>query len=696
MTSGGDPGPAEAGPRWTALEVPLAALGLHPSRRRQLAALDLRTVQDVIRHLPRRYEDRSRVWPLGEIRAPGTYAAEAEVRSVAQSQPRPGLTVLRARLQDGSGSMDALWFNQRYLRARLRPGAALGVYGPVVAGPGGRLVFRAPDAEPAAEAPQGIVAVYPLAAGVSQGTLRRASARALERFAAAIPAVAPPGARAELGLLAVDEAWRQLHRPSSAEALAAARRALCFEQLLPLQLAVLLRREARAGARRGYAYAPPGALCGRLAQRLPFTLTVAQRRVLAEIDADLAGPRPMQRLVQGDVGCGKTVIAASAMLRAVESGLQAVLLAPTELLAQQHAAALKRLYGELCAVEVLTGATPAAQRRRLVAELGAGRAPVVVGTHALLQEDVRLPRLGLAVTDEQHRFGVRQREALAAKGATPDVLVLSATPIPRTLAMTLYGDLDVSVIDERPPGRGRVRTLVREPGARAAVYGFVRGQIAAGRQAYVVCPRLGDAQEAPDAEAPGEEPEPAAAQQWARRLAGEMPEVHTQLLHGRMAAAASAAVLAAFAAGRVQLRVCTTVIEVGIDVPNATLMVVEDADRFGLAQLHQLRGRVGRGPDASYCVLIARGAAERLRVLERTADGFAIAEEDLRQRGPGELLGTRQHGLPETDRAVEAADELQLLAAARRWALRIRAADPSLQEPGHAALRAAAGLPAHP
>lgn len=697
-------------PVWPTLAaVPAAALpGMVPARRRALQALGLRTVEDVLRCLPRRHEDRSRIYRLGEIRLPGTYTAVVTVAAASESRPRPGLTLLRARLGDGSGALPAVWFNQSYLRRVLTPGARLLVHGPVTPDRRtGRLGFQAPEVEPLpADAvppvPPGLLPVYPLASGVGQKTVRTIVAEAVRVYAERIPDTTPAEIRQRLGLPTASTAWRHIHLPPTAAELEAARRAIVFEELFHLQVGLLLRRQERVGAVRGFRNAPAGDLTRRLLAALPYRLTAAQRRVLAEIDADLAGPRPMYRLVQGDVGSGKTVVAAAAMLRTIEGGRQAALLAPTEILAEQHFLSLRRLYGGLCRVELLTGSTPRALRRQLLALLEQGDVDVLVGTHALLQPDVAFRALGLAVADEQHRFGVRQRDGLAAKGSSPDVLVLTATPIPRTLAMTLYGDLDVSVIDELPPGRRPVRTYARGPESRPKVYDFVREQIMHGRQAYVICPLIAEAEasapqgEAADAREPAAQSpdahEAASAEAWAAWLAERMPDVRIGLLHGRMPAQAKEGAMAQFSAGEIQCLVATTVVEVGVDVPNATVIVIEDADRFGLAQLHQLRGRVGRGAHASYCVLIAKGAVDRLQVLTRTADGFEIAEEDLRQRGPGEILGTRQHGVPELALA-DPIHDLRLLQEAREAAATVLAADPALTEPAHAHLAAAvAGL----
>ncbi len=697
-----------AGPpaAWPALAIPAAALpGVGATRGRQLGAAGLRTVEQVLRHLPRRHEDRSRAVRLGEIREPGTYSACVTVLDVRESRPRPGLSLLQARIADGDVVLRAVWFNQGYLRRVVAPGARLLLHGRVAPDRGGGLAFRSAEVEvvradraatPGDPARGGdLLPVYPAVAGLAQRTLRTLVHAAVRGYAEFIPDTVPAGVRARLGLVPAATAWRGVHLPSSAAELEQARRAVVFEEIFHLQVGLLIRRRERAGAVRGFRTAPPGALTSCFLAALPFPLTGAQRRVLREIDLDLAQERPMYRLVQGDVGSGKTVVAAAAMLRAAEGGHQAALLAPTEILAEQHLLSLRRLYGSLCRVELLTGSTPRAARRRLVADLAAGNVAVLVGPHALLEPDVRFASLGLAVTDEQHRFGVRQRDALAAKGRCPDVLVLTATPIPRTLAMTLYGDLDVSLIDALPPGRRPVRTFTRPPASRERVYAFVRDLVRGGRQAFVVCPLIAaqtptedDIDGIEDGLPPSEGEEAAAAESFAQRLAAAMPDVRVGLLHGRMPPAVKEEVMSRFVAGEIGLLVATTVIEVGVDVPNAAAIVIEDADRFGLAQLHQLRGRVGRGPHTSYCILIARGSPQRLEVLTRTSDGFAIAEEDLRQRGPGEVLGTRQHGLPELALADPARDG-GLLQEARDAARTLLAEDPLLQAPEHTYLRVA-------
>ncbi len=527
-----------------------------------------------------------------------------------------------------------------------------------------------------------LVPVHSLTRGLTARAMREAVRQALV-VADAVDDPVPAGTAARLGLAPLGEALRQIHFPDDDAALAAARRRLAFEELFLLQAVLELRRRVLAEHGRGLVTAGKGELAARIRRALPFELTEDQAAALEEIVADMRAGRPMHRLLLGDVGSGKTVVALLAAAHAIEQGLQVAFMAPTEILARQHAATLERFAAAAgVPVALLTGATPVAERRGLAERLEAGEPLLAVGTHALLEEKVRMPALGLAIVDEQHRFGVRQRASLAKKGVIPDVLVLTATPIPRTLQLAFFGDLDSSRLHARPEGRGRLVTRVAGEEKFHRIVEFMAKELAEGRQAFVVLPVIEEGRA-----------EMRAAESEYRRLS-EHPRLsgfEIGLLHGRMKAAEKQAAMEAFAAGETQVLVTTTVIEVGVDVPNATLMVVESAERFGLTQLHQLRGRVGRGAHRSVCVLVPGAGAnaqslERLNVLARTADGFEIAEEDLRLRGAGELWGVRQSGLPRL-KLADLRDE-SLLIEARAAARAVVTEDPYLTHPAHAALRA--------
>jgi ATP-dependent DNA helicase RecG len=527
-----------------------------------------------------------------------------------------------------------------------------------------------------------LVPVYSTTEGLPQRALRSLLWRLVETHAGEVAETLPDALRRRRDLLPLAAALRGAHFPHAEGERQAALRRLAYEDFLLLQLglAILRSRTTRA---RGIAMSPPGALVSRLRAGLPWTLTGAQERVWSEIRADMAAPHPMHRLLQGDVGSGKTIVAAMAVLTAVEAGYQAAVMAPTEILAEQHFMTLARLLEPLgVPVTLLTSAVRTRERGVRRAALAAGEIGCAIGTHALVQERVEFRRLGLVVVDEQHRFGVAQRARLKAKGEQPDVLVMTATPIPRTLALTVYGDLDVSVLDELPPGRKPIVTAARTESRRPQIYAFLREQVTAGRQIYVVYPLI-DESEAMDLKA---------ASDMARHLQQEVfPELVVGLLHGRLSFEDKDAIMQRFKAGQIHVLVCTTVIEVGIDVANASVMLIEHAERFGLSQLHQLRGRVGRGPWKSYCILLTAGrlgedAQRRVQAMVETNDGFRIAEADLQLRGPGEFFGTRQSGLPEF-RVADLLRDAALLDEARRDAQAIIAADPELRAPEHRGLR---------
>ena len=531
-----------------------------------------------------------------------------------------------------------------------------------------------------------ILPIYPLTRGISNNLLAGLTLRCVEECAGQVEETLPAGLRREHALAAAEFACRNIHFPRDEEALELARRRLIFEELFCLACGMALLRTGRTCAE-GVPFSTPPV--EEFLALLPFSLTAAQRRAMEEVAADTASGAPMNRLVQGDVGSGKTMVAAYGAWLAAKNGGQCALMAPTELLAEQHFRSLAPLLGRAgVRVGLLTGSVKGKARKELYAALAAGEVDLVVGTHALLSEGVAFSNLALAITDEQHRFGVAQRAALAAKaGRTPHVLVMSATPIPRTLALIIYGDLEVSVIDELPPGRTPVETYVVGEDKRQRMYRFVRKLVGQGRQAYLVCPAVEEGEESPGE--PGGEGLKAAVP-YAEHLKSEVfPDLRVGLVHGKMKARDKDAAMTAFAAGELDVLVSTTVIEVGVDVPNAALMVVENADRFGLSQLHQLRGRVGRGKHQSYCVLMtsthSAESRERLRVLAKTADGFRIAEEDLKLRGPGDFFGQRQHGLPQLGIADLAAD-MRVLKEAQQAAQALLEADPGLSRREHAPL----------
>lgn len=603
------------------------------------------------------------------------------------SRIRKGLELVKARLVDDTGSVTATFFNQSYMKDALRTGETYVVYGRVE-GPPGRRQMTNPVCERADRArfTGRILPIYPLTRGISNNLLAGLTLRCVEECAGQMEETLPAGLRREHALAAAEFACRNIHFPRDEEALELARRRLIFEELFCLACGMALLRTRRTCAE-GVPFSTPPV--EEFLALLPFSLTAAQRRAMEEVAVDTASGAPMNRLVQGDVGSGKTMVAAYGAWLAAKNGGQCALMAPTELLAEQHFRSLAPLLGRAgVRVGLLTGSVKGKARKELYAALAAGEVDLVVGTHALLSEGVAFSNLALAITDEQHRFGVAQRAALAAKaGRTPHVLVMSATPIPRTLALIIYGDLEVSVIDELPPGRTPVETYVVGEDKRQRMYRFVRKLVGQGRQAYLVCPAVEEGEESPGE--PGGEGLKAAVP-YAEHLKSEVfPDLRVGLVHGKMKARDKDAAMTAFAAGELDVLVSTTVIEVGVDVPNAALMVVENADRFGLSQLHQLRGRVGRGKHQSYCVLMtsthSAESRERLRVLAKTADGFRIAEEDLKLRGPGDFFGQRQHGLPQLGIA-DLAGDMRVLKEAQQAAQVLLEADPGLSRPEHAPL----------
>ena len=619
-----------------------------PARARALAGAGFETVRDLLFHIPSRYEDRRETRPVTEASAGGSFTFQGRLSGLRRIRTRRrSFTLVRGFLEDSTGRLPVVWFNRPYLADQALAGEEYVLHGPVRVGKEGRELLN-PSCERAAEAVHGgrIAPVYPAAGGVGPAALRRVLAAVLEQVdLQEVPEALPGELLARYGLPPLGDALEALHHPGEDVDLDALNRRrspghlrLIYGELAELQLALALRREREKGEPRTRRYRLDARLRRTLGEIPPFPLTGAQERVVGEILADLAGPHPMLRLLQGDVGSGKTIVAALGLAAALENGYQGAFMAPTELLAEQHYANLERLLGSRYPMALFTGS--AAEAGRLRAGLASGEVRLAVGTHALIQEAVEFQRLGLAVIDEQHRFGVAQRTLLRRKGDRPDLLVMTATPIPRSLALTAYGDLPVSTLDELPPGRSPVKTEVVPAGRRREVYRRLREAVDAGARAYVVAPLIEESGRLDAASL-------AEVEERAREALEGFP---LAVLHGRVPAAERERTMRAFAAGELRVLVATTVIEVGVDVPEATWMVIESAERFGLAQLHQLRGRVGRGVAPAVCVALhgrlSETAKRRLEIFGSTPDGFEIAEADLALRGPGDLLGTRQAGLP--------------------------------------------------
>ncbi len=669
-----------------ALDTPVTYLkGVGPARAELLARLGIKVAGDLLRHVPHRYEDATTITPLvrADVGLDVTVLGKVIAKGVLPT--RKGLRVFQAVVQDGSGMLEIAWPGQPYLDRTIKKDDWLLCTGTVRFFHGRRLQPReyvnlGPEEEGTTEGGR-VLAVYPSTEGLSVRLLRTLVQQYLDALLPLVSEPLPDAMLREAGVPSLRDALRMVHRPSSVAEALDGRARLAFEELLCVQILHRRANQLARETRHGVAYENRRDLTSKLRAALPFTLTGAQTRVIREIVADMSSARRMHRLLQGDVGSGKTIVALFAALLAIENGAQVALLAPTELLAEQHA----RTLGALCAPlgispVLLTGRLGARERRVALTRLASHEPVLAIGTHALLQSDVSFARLGLAIIDEQHRFGVEQRAALSAKGEAPDVLLMSATPIPRSLALTLYGDLDVSVLDERPPGRQAITTVMRPESARGRVMQFLGSQLDEGRQAYVVYPLI-ETSEKMDLKA--------ATVMFEELVAGPLASRRVALLHGRMAADQRDEVMRNFRDGALDVLVATTVIEVGIDVGNATVMIIEHPERFGLSQLHQLRGRVGRGAAQSYCILlgdVGPDAAERLLLFTETEDGFEIARADLMLRGMGDLFGAKQHGLPAFRVADPLRDEV-LNERARHIADRVLAEDPELERPVHHPLR---------
>ena len=639
--------------------------GVGPTKAKQLAQLNIRTLQDLICHFPRGYEDRTRLLTISQLEVDKPACFRAMVMNHPRTNHiRKGLDITRVQVADHSGRLNLTFFNQKYAMEQLQYGREYIFYG-TLSGDFGGYGMTSPAFEPLDAPPvttRRILPIYPLTAGLSNAAMLKAIAQAL---AVCDPPeeVLPQEVLRQYGILPADRAYFAIHQPTSMEEAQMAKKRLIFEEFFVFSAGLALMRAARTAAQ-----TPPYRNCklNEFYKALPFTLTGAQQKAITEIAHDLHRGIPMNRLVQGDVGSGKTMVAAASAYLAICNGHQAALMAPTEILAEQHYASLSRLFAPMgIRAALLTGSMTTSQKKEVRAAIETGAVQLVIGTHALLSDTTVFHDLDMVIADEQHRFGVAQRSKLSAKGSQPHVLVMSATPIPRTLALLMYGDLEVSILDELPPGREPVDTFLVGEDMRARINAFIRKHAAEGHQCFVVCPAVEEI----------EGLNIKSAEVWAQTLQQTVfPDLRVMLIHGQMKAAEKEAAMAAFAQGQADVLVATTVIEVGVDVPNATLMVIEDADRFGLSQLHQLRGRVGRGKAKSFCILTTRNrnpdTIARLKALCKTTDGFKIAEEDLAMRGPGDFFGSRQSGLP-AFRVANLSCDLQTLKQAQeasaRW-----------------------------
>ena len=655
--------------------------GIGEQRERKLQKLGIRTIEDLLTHYPREYKDRSEILKIADLPMEEPAAFLAQVKEEGQNSRHGRLVYTRMKVYDETGSVGVLWYNQPYMKNSLKIGEWY-LFSGKLQKKYGRKEILSPEVERIGENFAGgrIIPVYPASEGLSQKMLRNLMEEALSQMQGGIREELPLWLRKEYKLAERNFAIENIHFPKTEQGFYDARRRLVFEELFLLQTALFRLKNTLEDSGAGIVLKKKKAL-QEAEVLLPFALTGAQKRVLKEIETDMTSGKIMNRLVQGDVGSGKTAVAMAAAYWAIQNGYQAAIMAPTEVLANQHFESFRKIFAPAgIQVVLLTGSLKAKEKREALAQVASGEAQMIVGTHAVIQKGVEYHNLGLAITDEQHRFGVRQRSTLSEKGENVHTLVMTATPIPRTLALILYGDLDISIIDELPPGRQKIDTSAVDSRYHPRIYAFLQKHVKEGRQAYVICPMI-------------EESEKLEVQNVlddTEELKKELPDCRVACVHGKMKAREKQEVMDAFAAGKIDVLVSTTVIEVGINVPNATIMLIENAERFGLAQLHQLRGRVGRGSEKSYCILVSdaktKVARERMKTMTNSEDGFVISEKDLQLRGPGEFFGIRQHGLPEL-KIADLYRDMPILKEAQSAAAALLQKDRLLEAEEHGLLR---------
>lgn len=660
--------------------------GVGNARAMLFHKINVYKVEDAITYFPREYEDRRNLKKIFEMEDSEVCSFEGIIASnVHESRPRKGLSIYKVTIKDGTGTITAVWFNQKFIKNIFRMGQKYVFFGKVIKKNGffeiQSPVYEKVDNNSPDENICKIVPIYPSTAKLTQKIIRTVIRNAIDMTEGNLEEVIPDSIRNSYFLSEINYSIQNIHFPKSDKDFENARYSLVFEELLILQLALLSIKNCFNDERKGIVFKKDETVYDFI-NNLPFKLTKAQKNVFNEIEKDMESNKAMNRLVQGDVGSGKTIVAVIALLKAVKSGYQGVLMVPTEILAEQHYRTISGLLHDMgINVSLLTGSQTKKQKNEILKNIGDGNIDIVIGTHALIEENVTFNRLGLVVTDEQHRFGVRQRALLSQKGDNPDIIVMTATPIPRTLALILYGDLDISIINELPPGRKPIETYVVNNSMRERVNGFIRKLVAEGRQVYVVCPLVEDS----------EDIEAKSASEMAKMLENyEFKDLSVGLIHGKMKPKDKENVMSRFVNNEINILVSTTVIEVGVNVPNATIMVIENAERFGLAQLHQLRGRVGRGEHQSYCILYNESrnkiSKERMNVMKDTNDGFVIAEKDLELRGPGDFFGTRQHGIPDL-KIANLYKDMSILKKAQEAAFEIINGDRQLEKKEHKRLK---------